>query len=84
MPPRRNKDKFQQRTEFKRGKIIGPSRRRIFLSRNRNSCTVEPFHSDASLEAVDQRAPNNSKNWPWKTEKDVSALRSTPAPHDGE
>ncbi|GFY15442.1 transposable element Tcb1 transposase [Trichonephila clavipes] len=28
---------------------------------------VEQFHSDASLEAVDQQAPNNLKNWQWTT-----------------
>ncbi|GFU96408.1 transposable element Tcb2 transposase [Trichonephila clavipes] len=44
------------------------SRRRIFLSRNRSSCVAEQFHSDASLEAVDRPAPNNSKNWQWTTE----------------
>ncbi|GFW61817.1 transposable element Tcb2 transposase [Trichonephila clavipes] len=38
-----------------------PSRRRIFLSRNRSSCAAEQFHSDASYKAVDRRAPNNSK-----------------------
>ncbi|GFT33685.1 transposable element Tc1 transposase [Trichonephila clavipes] len=42
------------------------------------------FHSDVSLEVVDQRAENNSKNWQWKTEGDVSTRRSTPAPHGGE
>ncbi|GFU33565.1 RNA-directed DNA polymerase from mobile element jockey [Trichonephila clavipes] len=31
-----------------------------------NSSAAEQFHSDASLEAVDRRAPNNSKNWQWK------------------
>ncbi|GFX21118.1 uncharacterized protein TNCV_4366971 [Trichonephila clavipes] len=67
MPPRRNKEKFQQLTEFERGKIIG------LLSRNRSSCAVEQFHSDASLEAEDRRAPNNSKNWKWMTEDDLSA-----------
>ncbi|GFW92256.1 uncharacterized protein TNCV_3541421 [Trichonephila clavipes] len=34
---------------------------RIFLSRNISSCAAEQFHSDASLEAVGQQAPNNSK-----------------------
>ncbi|GFX99282.1 hypothetical protein TNCV_2494631 [Trichonephila clavipes] len=37
-----------------------------------SSCAVEQFHSDASLEAVDQRALNNSRNWQWTTEGDVS------------
>ncbi|PRD31572.1 UNVERIFIED_CONTAM: hypothetical protein NCL1_23156 [Trichonephila clavipes] len=45
---------------------------------------VEQFHRDSSLEAVDQRAPNNSKNWEWMREGDVSAQRSTPALHGGE
>ncbi|GFS92934.1 hypothetical protein TNCV_1886071 [Trichonephila clavipes] len=44
----------------------------------------EQFRSDASLEAVDRRAPNNSKNWQWTMEGDVSARRLTPAPHGGE
>ncbi|GFT34131.1 hypothetical protein TNCV_4385421 [Trichonephila clavipes] len=61
----------------------GLSRRRIFLSRNRRSCAAEQFHSVASLEAVDQQGPNNSENWQWTTESDVSARRSTPAPHGG-
>ncbi|GFT60399.1 hypothetical protein TNCV_4971661 [Trichonephila clavipes] len=51
---------------------------------NRSSCAAEQFRSDASLEAVDQRAPNNSKNWQWTTEGDVRVLRSTSAPHGGE
>ena len=33
---------------------------------------VEQFHSDASLETVDRRAPNNSKIWQWTMEGDVS------------
>ncbi|GFV86200.1 transposable element Tc1 transposase [Trichonephila clavipes] len=42
MPPRRNKEKFQQLTEFERGKILSAfSRRRIFLSRNRSSCALD-------------------------------------------
>ncbi|GFX32104.1 uncharacterized protein TNCV_4099531 [Trichonephila clavipes] len=28
-----------------------------------SSCAAEQFHGDTSLEAVDRRAPNNSKNW---------------------
>ncbi|GFX95162.1 hypothetical protein TNCV_4921051 [Trichonephila clavipes] len=32
------------------------------------SCAAEQFHSDASLEAVDRRAPNYSKNLLWTTE----------------
>ncbi|GFV12190.1 GATOR complex protein NPRL3 [Trichonephila clavipes] len=49
-----------------------------------SSCAAEQFHSDASLEAVDRRALNNSKNWQWTTEGDVCVRRSTPAPHGGE
>ncbi|PRD22380.1 UNVERIFIED_CONTAM: tc1a [Trichonephila clavipes] len=33
------------------------------------------------LEAVDRRAPSNSKNWQWTTEDDISARRPTPASH---
>ncbi|GFW63061.1 transposable element Tcb1 transposase [Trichonephila clavipes] len=40
----------------------------IFLSRNRSSCVVEQFHSDASLEAVDRKASHNSKYRQWTTE----------------
>ena len=54
-----------------------PSRRTIFLSHNSMSCAVEQFHSDASLEAVDQRAPNNLKNWQWTAEGDVTTRLST-------
>ncbi|GFS58582.1 NACHT and WD repeat domain-containing protein 2 [Trichonephila clavipes] len=39
-----------------------------FLSRIRSSWVAKQFHSDASLEAVDRRAQNNSKNWQWTTE----------------
>ncbi|GFW35661.1 hypothetical protein TNCV_4435121 [Trichonephila clavipes] len=46
----------------------------------RSSCAAEQFRSNASLEAVDRRALNNSKNWQWTTEGDVSARRLTPAP----
>ncbi|GFU52130.1 hypothetical protein TNCV_2987701 [Trichonephila clavipes] len=66
------------------GEDYRPSRRRIFLSRNRSSCAVEQFHSDASLEVVNRRAPKNWKNWRWTTEDDISARLSTPAPHGGE
>ncbi|GFY27352.1 uncharacterized protein TNCV_2069721 [Trichonephila clavipes] len=72
MPPRRNKEKLKQLTEFEQGRIIALLRRRIFLSRNRSLCAAEQFHSDASLETVDRRAPNNSKNWQWMMEGDVS------------
>ncbi|PRD31583.1 UNVERIFIED_CONTAM: hypothetical protein NCL1_23106 [Trichonephila clavipes] len=46
-------------------------------------CRGKVCQSDASLEAVDRRAPNNSKNWQWSTEGDVRVRRLTPAPHDG-
>ncbi|GFW47427.1 uncharacterized protein TNCV_4537171 [Trichonephila clavipes] len=75
MPPRKNKAKFQQLTEFERWKI--------FLTRNRSSCAAEQFHNGASLEVVDRRAPNNSKNWQWTTEGNISARRLTPDPHGG-
>ncbi|GFV78040.1 hypothetical protein TNCV_1941 [Trichonephila clavipes] len=38
-----------------------PSRGRNFLLHNRSSCAAEQFHSDTSLEAVNRRAPSNSK-----------------------
>ncbi|GFX21168.1 transposable element Tcb2 transposase [Trichonephila clavipes] len=44
---------------------------------NRSSCAAQQFHRDASLEAVDQRAPNNSKNWHWMTEGDDPPSRQT-------
>ncbi|GFU00720.1 uncharacterized protein TNCV_4818771 [Trichonephila clavipes] len=34
----------------------------------KSSYAVEQFHRDASLEAVDRRAPTNSKNWQWTME----------------
>ncbi|GFV30276.1 uncharacterized protein TNCV_97511 [Trichonephila clavipes] len=55
------------------GEDCRPSRRKIFLPHNRSSCAAEQFHSDASLEALNRRAPNNSKNWQWTTEGEVSA-----------
>ncbi|GFU17090.1 hypothetical protein TNCV_1853501 [Trichonephila clavipes] len=61
-----------------RGRIIG-LREGGFSYHSIGACV-----SDASLEAVDRRAPNNSKNWQWMTEGDVSTRRSTPAPHGGE
>ncbi|GFU91167.1 uncharacterized protein TNCV_4924971 [Trichonephila clavipes] len=79
MHPRQNKEKFQQLTKFERDKIICLREGGIFLSRNRSSCAVEQFHSDASLEALDRREPNNWKNWQWTTEGDVSPQRLIPA-----
>ncbi|GFT15391.1 uncharacterized protein TNCV_3264231 [Trichonephila clavipes] len=80
MPPRRNKEKFQQLTE---GEDYRSSRREI-LYHNKSSCAAEHFHSVASLESVRRQAPNNSKNWQWTTEGEVSARQSTPAPRGGE
>ncbi|GFU65762.1 transposable element Tcb2 transposase [Trichonephila clavipes] len=48
-----------------------------FSYRAIGACAAELFHSDASLEAVDRRALNNSKNRQWTTEGGVSARRST-------
>ncbi|GFX26121.1 hypothetical protein TNCV_2274611 [Trichonephila clavipes] len=48
------------------------------------SSWAEQFHSDASLEKVDRRVPNKSKNWQWTMECVVSARQSTPVPHGGE
>ena len=61
-----------------------PSRTRIFLSRSSSSWAVEQFYSDASLETVDRQVMNNSKNWQWTTEGNISTWRSTPAPHGDE
>ncbi|GFW11547.1 uncharacterized protein TNCV_3810661 [Trichonephila clavipes] len=49
-----------------------------------SSCAAEQFHSDASLEVGNRRALNNSKNWQWMTEGDVSGRRSPPVPHAAE
>ncbi|GFS79990.1 hypothetical protein TNCV_751151 [Trichonephila clavipes] len=49
--------------------------------RNRSLNLAEQFHSDASLETVDRRAPNNSKNWHWTAGGGVRMWRSTRAPH---
>ena len=43
-----------------------PLKRRIFLSCNSSLSAAEQFHNDVSFKAVDQRAPNNLKNWQWK------------------
>ncbi|GFU59148.1 uncharacterized protein TNCV_4746711 [Trichonephila clavipes] len=56
----------------------------IPITQYRSLCAAEEFHSDASLEAVDQQAPNTSKHWQWTAEVDVSARRSTPALHGKE
>ncbi|GFU96837.1 hypothetical protein TNCV_5093111 [Trichonephila clavipes] len=52
----------------------------LLLSRMR-SCAAEQFHSEVNLEALNRRAPKNSKKWQRRTEGDVSERRSTPAPH---
>ena len=51
-----------------KGEYYWSSKRRTFLSRNSSSYAWEQFHSDWSLEEVDQRAPNNSKKWQCTTE----------------
>ncbi|GFS88076.1 transposable element Tcb2 transposase [Trichonephila clavipes] len=50
------------------------------FSRNRSSWGAEHFHTDTSLEAVDRRAPNKSKNCQWLTEDE---LRFNLWDHDG-
>ncbi|GFT86430.1 hypothetical protein TNCV_3259311 [Trichonephila clavipes] len=65
-------------------KIVKFQSHRAKFQSNRSLCAAEQFLIDASLEAVDQRAPNNSKNWKWSTEGDVSTRRSSPALHGGE
>ncbi|GFV87905.1 hypothetical protein TNCV_781871 [Trichonephila clavipes] len=62
LPRRQNKEKFQQLTEFERGRIIGlrergVSYRAINARVQRNSST----ENDASSEAVDRRAPTTRK-----------------------
>ncbi|GFT29050.1 transposable element Tc1 transposase [Trichonephila clavipes] len=70
MSPRRTKEKFKQLTEFEQGRIIG-------LREGGFSCHAigfrvqwNSFTVNASLAAMDRRAPNNSKNWQWTTEDD--------------
>ncbi|GFW55424.1 uncharacterized protein TNCV_118081 [Trichonephila clavipes] len=48
----------------------------------KNSCAAEQSQSDASLEAVNQPAPNNSRNWQWMRKGNVNERRLTPASHD--
>ncbi|GFT49677.1 hypothetical protein TNCV_3368131 [Trichonephila clavipes] len=59
MPPRRNKEKFQQLTEFERRSNFGFREGGFFLSRNGSSCVAEQIYIDASSEAVDQRTIEN-------------------------
>ncbi|GFT10412.1 transposable element Tc1 transposase [Trichonephila clavipes] len=44
-------------------------------------CAAEQFHSDASLDAVDRKAPNNSKNWQWIAKEDDAHINL--GDHDG-
>ncbi|GFT44081.1 hypothetical protein TNCV_2452611 [Trichonephila clavipes] len=60
MSPRRNKEKFQKLKEFERGRIISLPEGG-FSYNAIGARAAEQFHSDASLEVVDLRAPNNSK-----------------------
>ncbi|GFW91769.1 hypothetical protein TNCV_3400291 [Trichonephila clavipes] len=72
MPPRRNKEKFQQLTEFARMIIInlreGFSYRTTEARVQRNSSTVMQIWKQWTYEHR-----NNSKNWQWTMEGDVSA-----------
>ena len=70
MPPRRKKEK---KTEFERGRIIGLREREFSYTFNTSSCAADQSHSDASLEGVDRREPNNSKKYQWMTEGEVNA-----------
>ncbi|GFY02562.1 hypothetical protein TNCV_3504421 [Trichonephila clavipes] len=67
MSPRRNKEKFQQLTEFEWVSVIDLGEGGISYHAI-GARVQEQLHSDASLEAVDKRAPNNSNNWQWRTE----------------
>ena len=78
------KEKFQQFTELERERNIGLREGGFSYSANTSSCAAEQFHSDASMEAVDRRAPKNSKNWQWETEGVVNARQSKSAPHGSE
>ncbi|GFV42683.1 hypothetical protein TNCV_840381 [Trichonephila clavipes] len=60
MSPRRDREKFQQLTDFEQGRVIGLREGGFFLSRNRSSCAAEQFHSDASLEAVIDGSPTHA------------------------
>ena len=83
MPPRRKMKKFQQLTDFNGGGLSAFEKDDI-LSRHSSLCAAEQFHNDASLEASDRRASNNSKNVQWTAEGDASVPRSAPAPHGDE
>ncbi|GFU86544.1 hypothetical protein TNCV_4479801 [Trichonephila clavipes] len=56
----------------------------VTIRQFRISCAEEQFYSDASLEAEDRRALNNSKNLQRTTEGHFRTRRSTPALHGGE
>ncbi|GFV38887.1 uncharacterized protein TNCV_192551 [Trichonephila clavipes] len=62
MPPLRNRVKFQQLKEFERSRIIGLRKREFLLSRNSSLSAAELFQNDASMKAMDRRAPDNTKN----------------------
>ncbi|GFX16571.1 transposable element Tcb1 transposase [Trichonephila clavipes] len=55
--------------------VVIPSHQTQRLS----SCSAEQFHIDASLEAVDRQASNNSKKWQWMTEAQHMQLLPWPA-----
>ena len=81
MAPRQKKEKFQHLTVFERNRS---QKRRPLLSRSSSLCAAEQLHSDAGLKAVDRRAPNSSRKLAEATGGDISVLRPSPAPHDGE
>ncbi|GFT74079.1 uncharacterized protein TNCV_3708011 [Trichonephila clavipes] len=84
MPPRRNKEKFQQLTEFERGRIIGL--REGGFSYNALGARVQRKSSTVMRvwkEWTDERT-EHFENWQWTTEGDVSARRLTPVLHGSE
>ncbi|GFX41038.1 hypothetical protein TNCV_2217361 [Trichonephila clavipes] len=90
MPPRRNKEKLEQRTEFKRQMIIclregGFSSRALGTRVQFLSWVVVAKHlARQGFYLLSEAVDNNSKNWQWTTAGDISARRSTPAPYGGE
>ncbi|GFX17109.1 uncharacterized protein TNCV_4266351 [Trichonephila clavipes] len=80
MHPRRNKEKFQQLTEFERGKNIGL--REGFSYHAIGACVQR--NSSIVMRVLKQwTGEHRTKNWQWTTEGGVSARRSTPATHNG-
>ncbi|GFX48241.1 transposable element Tcb1 transposase [Trichonephila clavipes] len=73
MPPRRNKEKFQQLLRSLNVGGLSVLEKEGFPVRYRSSCAAEQFHSDVNLKAADRQAPNNSKHCQYKTESDVRA-----------